>query len=122
MRLRHDALAVLLMRDPEEKAAAARALHAAWMALPSPVLAEPARLEALTLDAAQQAAMPGRPERPTLVSATKVPSRSPFTLEGRAALLHAICHIEFNAIKSGSIVSVTEYFIQWNSDGPVRPL
>ena len=27
-----------------------------------------------------------------------VPSRTPFTLEGRAALLHAIAHIEFNAI------------------------
>ena len=42
--------------------------------------------------------MPGRPERPHLVPAKQVPSRSPFTLEGRAALLHAICHIEFNAI------------------------
>ncbi len=27
-----------------------------------------------------------------------MPRRSPFTLEGRAALVHAICHIEFNAI------------------------
>jgi uncharacterized ferritin-like protein (DUF455 family) len=27
-----------------------------------------------------------------------VPARSPFTPDGRAALLHAICHIEFNAI------------------------
>jgi uncharacterized ferritin-like protein (DUF455 family) len=27
-----------------------------------------------------------------------VPTRSPFTLTGRAALIHAICHIEFNAI------------------------
>jgi uncharacterized ferritin-like protein (DUF455 family) len=32
------------------------------------------------------------------VPAKEVPTRSPFTLEGRAALLHAICHIEFNAI------------------------
>ena len=42
--------------------------------------------------------MPGRPDKPQLVPAKQVPSRSPFTLEGRAALLHAICHIEFNAI------------------------
>ena len=28
----------------------------------------------------------------------QVAQRSPFTLEGRAALIHAICHIEFNAI------------------------
>jgi uncharacterized ferritin-like protein (DUF455 family) len=27
-----------------------------------------------------------------------VPQRSPFTVAGRAALIHAICHIEFNAI------------------------
>lgn len=40
----------------------------------------------------------GRPDKPTLVPATAVPPRSPFTPEGRAALLHAICHIEFNAI------------------------
>jgi uncharacterized ferritin-like protein (DUF455 family) len=32
------------------------------------------------------------------VPAKDVPTRSPFTLEGRAALLHAIAHIEFNAI------------------------
>lgn len=40
----------------------------------------------------------GRPTKPELVSAKDVPTRSPFTPEGRAALLHAICHIEFNAI------------------------
>jgi len=40
----------------------------------------------------------GRPDKPILVPATAVPPRSPFTPEGRAALLHAICHIEFNAI------------------------
>jgi uncharacterized ferritin-like protein (DUF455 family) len=32
------------------------------------------------------------------VAATAVPTRSPFTAEGRAALVHSICHIEFNAI------------------------
>jgi uncharacterized ferritin-like protein (DUF455 family) len=98
MRLRHEALRTLLIRNPEEKAAAARAMHAGWMALPQPVLDDGARLETITLHATQQADMPGRPERPALVLATKVPSRSPFILEGRAALLHAICHIEFNAI------------------------
>jgi uncharacterized ferritin-like protein (DUF455 family) len=41
---------------------------------------------------------PGRPSRPPLTDPSRVPQRSPFTLEGRAALLHAICHIEFNAI------------------------
>lgn len=43
-------------------------------------------------------AVPGRPLQPALTSPARVPRRSPATLEGRAALVHAICHIEFNAI------------------------
>jgi uncharacterized ferritin-like protein (DUF455 family) len=43
-------------------------------------------------------ALPGRPPRPHLVPAAQVPRRSPFTSAGRAALLHAVAHIEFNAI------------------------
>lgn len=54
--------------------------------------------EAIALTPEEAATLPGRPARPALVPAKQVPSRSPFTLEGRAALLHAICHIEFNAI------------------------
>jgi uncharacterized ferritin-like protein (DUF455 family) len=42
--------------------------------------------------------LPGRPAQPNLVAPTLVPQRSPFTVAGRAALIHAICHIEFNAI------------------------
>ena len=42
--------------------------------------------------------LPGRPPRPKLVPPEQVPRRSPFTPGGRAALLHAIAHIEFNAI------------------------
>lgn len=41
---------------------------------------------------------PGRPARPRLIDPGQVPQRSPFTPDGRAALIHAICHIEFNAI------------------------
>jgi uncharacterized ferritin-like protein (DUF455 family) len=44
------------------------------------------------------AALPGRPGRPELIHPAKVPRRSPFKPEGLAALLHAIAHIEFNAI------------------------
>jgi uncharacterized ferritin-like protein (DUF455 family) len=43
-------------------------------------------------------AVPGRPARPLLVAPARVPRRGTGTLEGRAALLHAIAHIEFNAI------------------------
>jgi uncharacterized ferritin-like protein (DUF455 family) len=42
--------------------------------------------------------LPGRPARPRLVPPKEVPTRTPYTPEGRAALLHAIAHIEFNAI------------------------
>ena len=51
------------------------------------------------VDAGDGSGVPGRPARPVRVSATEVPTRSPFTDEGRAALVHSICHIEFNAIK-----------------------
>lgn len=42
--------------------------------------------------------LPGRPVRPVLVPPKEVPHRSPHTAEGLAALLHSVCHIEFNAI------------------------
>lgn len=41
---------------------------------------------------------PGRPEKPQLVAPRDLPRRSINTLQGRAALLHSIAHIEFNAI------------------------
>lgn len=88
MELRREALALLQIVDPADKATAVRALAAdASLRLDiEAVLAEPAGL-------------PGRPARPPLVAPKDVPTRSPFTLEGRAALLHSIAHIEFNAIK-----------------------
>lgn len=42
--------------------------------------------------------IPGRPEKPHLVWPRDLPKRKLNSEEGRAALLHAICHIEFNAI------------------------
>jgi uncharacterized ferritin-like protein (DUF455 family) len=41
---------------------------------------------------------PGRPPRPALVAPSKVPRRRLGSAAGRAALVHAIAHIEFNAI------------------------
>jgi uncharacterized ferritin-like protein (DUF455 family) len=43
-------------------------------------------------------AIPGRPSRPELVPPLAVRHRSMRTVEGRAALIHALAHIEFNAI------------------------
>lgn len=42
--------------------------------------------------------VPGRPERPQLVNPSAVPRRRLGSEEGRVALVHAIAHIEFNAI------------------------
>lgn len=42
--------------------------------------------------------VPGRPEKPELVSPRLVKHRSMRTAEGQAALIHALAHIEFNAI------------------------
>ncbi len=87
MELRAAALKVLQMADPAAKAAAARALHPA----PEAELDTHAHLQA-------PGPLPGRTDRPPLVAPADVPRRSPFTTEGRAALLHAVAHIELNAI------------------------
>ena len=42
--------------------------------------------------------VPGRPSRPEMVSALAVDKRKLSTAEGRAALIHSLAHIEFNAI------------------------
>ena len=42
--------------------------------------------------------MPGRPVRPALVAPRDLPRRGFGTEEGRAAFIHAVAHIEFNAI------------------------
>ena len=76
--------------DPARKAVAARAL------------AEAAACDRLPLDTQSPltppADRPGQPARPRLVPPKQVPQRSLATPAGRAALLHAIAHIEFNAI------------------------
>ncbi len=89
MELRHRALQVLCLTDPEDKAARALELHASAAHLSLDPHA-PAR--------AAPEGLPGRPARPELRHHTEVARRSPATPAGRAVLLHAIAHIEFNAI------------------------
>ena len=85
---REAALQILCLADPGQKAMCARELFA--------------QLNPSLIDAhacfPEPPDLPGRPAQPRLVPPKEVPTRSPFTLEGRAALLHAITHIEFNAI------------------------
>jgi uncharacterized ferritin-like protein (DUF455 family) len=89
MDLRCLALDALTEPDPSRKAAS---VEAGW-ALALAGCDADARL-----DLTARLPLPGRPERPRLVEPATVPRRSPFTPEGRAALLHAVAHIEFNAI------------------------
>ncbi len=86
--LRERALQLLCLTDPAQKATETRSLFEAMAQFrihPAAQLLPPENL-------------PGRPALPRLVSPKDVPTRSAFTVEGRAALLHAIAHIEFNAI------------------------
>jgi uncharacterized ferritin-like protein (DUF455 family) len=83
--LRDKALALLLEPDPARKADGALALDVD-----------------LPIDAAREIGeppgVPGRPARPLLVPHAQIRPRSVGSVEGRAALVHAIAHIEFNAI------------------------
>ena len=91
MHPRLSALAALRLTDPDEKVAATRA--AAALSATDSIATDAIRTPG------DDTGVPGRPERPLRVVATAVQKRSPFTPEGRAALIHSICHIEFNAIK-----------------------
>jgi uncharacterized ferritin-like protein (DUF455 family) len=90
MHPRLGALAALRLTDPDRKVAATRATAAQAALHPM--------AQASIRTAGDEAGVPGRPDRPLRVAATAVEKRSPFTPEGRAALIHSICHIEFNAI------------------------
>lgn len=65
-------------------------------------LAHSWQLGEMTLDAdvvlSVPCKLPGRPQRPELVSPLSVRRRAMNTVEGRAILIHALAHIEFNAI------------------------
>ena len=91
------ALKALCTEDPGEKVHQTHALFAALLpgSHPRAVITS-----AETLAAPTDHPLPGRPARPALIPPMQVPHRSPFTPEGLAALVHAICHIEFNAIKT----------------------
>jgi len=88
--MRQAAINWLANTDPFRKAEGVKSLNTAWLS------------GQLALDAAailpEPAAIPGRPEQPQLVSPLEVGKRSMRTPEGRAALIHALAHIEFNAI------------------------
>lgn len=87
---RHAALAILREREPAAKAARARAL---WDA----VRADPSRIDPHAMPA-DPGDLLGRPARPELVEPSSLKRRSMQSEAGCAVLLHALAHIEFNAI------------------------
>jgi uncharacterized ferritin-like protein (DUF455 family) len=99
--------------DPEAKAAQAIAIAEALRSGELQVSAE-APIE-------DAPAAPGRPARPALVPVREVPRRGLGTPEGRAALLHAVAHIEFNAINLALDAAwrfrgmPREYYLDWTS-------
>jgi uncharacterized ferritin-like protein (DUF455 family) len=84
--LRRLALAALLQSDVQAKLLQVQQLP------PEAAACEPQ----LNLQCHQP--LPGRPPKPELITPLKVPKRSLTTPQGRAALIHALAHIEFNAI------------------------
>ncbi|WP_205967414.1 ferritin-like domain-containing protein [Aquisalinus luteolus] len=82
------ATSVLRASDASEKARAGREVHDSWAAGDIDMNPGTSSLPE----------RPGRPESPVLVPPAHVPKRKVGTPEGRIALLHALTHIELNAI------------------------
>ena len=76
-------------RQPADKVACVHALQADWLA---------GRVAADTVVIRAPIDAPGQPDRPDLIPPQQVPRRRADTLVGRVALIHALAHIEFNAI------------------------
>jgi uncharacterized ferritin-like protein (DUF455 family) len=79
----------LLLDDPQQKVNAVFSLQNSWL---NRGLSFSAFTDIKSLP------VPGRPDKPELVDPKDVPRRSFSGLKGRLALVHAIAHIEFNAI------------------------
>jgi uncharacterized ferritin-like protein (DUF455 family) len=79
----------LLLDDPEKKVEATLSLQKSWLA---------GEFNLQPLVEIKALPVPGRPEKPELVDPRDVPRRNFSSLKGRLTLVHAIAHIEFNAI------------------------
>lgn len=85
------AVQVLTTADGREKTALGRAHAADWFAAR-------AAGTPLPIGQASPPLRPARPAKPDLLAPRDVPRRRPGTLPGRLALLHAVAHIELNAV------------------------
>jgi uncharacterized ferritin-like protein (DUF455 family) len=85
------AVTVLTTADGREKTALSRKFAAQWQA------ARKAG-ETPAIGNAKPPLYPARPDEPALLNPRDVPRRKPGTVDGRIALLHAVAHIELNAV------------------------
>jgi len=85
------AVEVLSTADGREKTALSRRHAAAWFAAHEAGAAPPVGRETAP-------DFPARPARPELLDPRDVPRRRPGTPAGRLAILHAVAHIELNAV------------------------
>ncbi|MCT2538324.1 ferritin-like domain-containing protein [Sedimentimonas flavescens] len=85
------AVDVLTTADAMEKTAKSRLYAKAWFE-------GRAAGQPMPIGSAEPPARPARPERPELLAPRDVPRRRPGTPAGRKALLHAVAHIELNAV------------------------
>ncbi|MDF1801604.1 ferritin-like domain-containing protein [Thalassovita sp.] len=85
------AVEVLTTADGRTKTALSHQHAATWFA---------ARAAGETLDigTANPPLRPARPEKPELLDPRDVPRRRPGSVQGRTAILHAVAHIELNAV------------------------
>lgn len=83
---------VLTTADGRAKTALSKAHAAAWFA------SRKAEGEPIEIGTASPPLSPARPDKPALLSPREVPKRKPGTEAGRIALLHAVAHIELNAV------------------------
>ncbi len=91
MTLAEMAVAVLTTADGREKTALSRKYAAQWQAAR-------AAGKPLEVGTATPPHRPSRPEKPELLDPRDVPHRKPGSEAGRIALLHAVAHIELNAV------------------------
>ncbi|WP_293572846.1 ferritin-like domain-containing protein [Phaeobacter sp.] len=83
---------VLRTADGREKTALSRRHATAWRA------ARDGSGPAIDIGTANPPLHPARPDQPALLSPRDVPRRRPGSEAGRIALLHAVAHIELNAV------------------------
>lgn len=109
LELRAAVLRILAMNEPSEKVTACLDLTAA-IELGHVAVEASAKFSDIGI---------GRPAKPELINALNVPKRKATTIQGRLGMIHALAHIEFNAINLALDVIVrfddlpTEFYWDW---------